>query len=548
MVPRTILTRSGSISVNTTRPVNTVQSRTTVNNAGPMKNGNRSYLTDLRIDGGFVAFGTLNVVVLSPDFKLTDESHVLLKVPRKDNMYNVDLKNVILQVGLTCLFAKATPDESNLWHRRLGQCRKLALSFIRPFGCPVIMLNTIDHLGSGPNWLFDIDALTNSMNYNPVVAGNQSNGNAGTKACDNADKAIMETESPDAGFKPSWEEEKKDAEDPGNESGNQTKGKNNEVPSIEEPRINQDKDDYINGTNNINTAINAVDPKTSIELPDDPNMHELEDIVYSDDDEDVGAEADMNNLDAFMPISPIPSTRIHKDHPKSLCIEFEKMMHKKFQMSSMGELIFFLGTHGEAELRMGFLSVKTMCACTRYQVNLKVSNLHAVKRIFRYLKGQPKLGLWYPKDSPFDLVAYTDSDYAGTSLDKKSTKRGCQFLGCRLISWQCKKQTVVANSTTKSEYIPASNCCRIGALDPKSICDKRKVIITESTIRRDLQLEDANGVDCLPNAAIFEQLTLMGYEKLSQKLTFHKAFFSPQWKFIKLYNFCMPSVKDYGME
>ncbi|GJZ01506.1 hypothetical protein Tco_0519467, partial [Tanacetum coccineum] len=62
-----------------------------------------------------------------------------------------------------------------------------------------------------------------------------------------------------------------------------------------------------------------------------------------------------------------------------------------------------------------------VCACARYQLNLKVSHLHDVKRIFRYLKGQPKLGLWYPKDSPFDLVTYTDSDYAGASLDRKST-------------------------------------------------------------------------------------------------------------------------------
>ncbi|GJZ56832.1 hypothetical protein Tco_0612326 [Tanacetum coccineum] len=61
-------------------------------------------------------------------------------------------------------------------------------------------------------------------------------------------------------------------------------------------------------------------------------------------------------------------------------------------------------------------------------------------------------------DSPFDLVAYTDSDYAGASLDRKSTTGGCQILGCRLISWQCKKQTIVANSTTDAEYIAASNC------------------------------------------------------------------------------------------
>ncbi|GKB35205.1 putative ribonuclease H-like domain-containing protein, partial [Tanacetum coccineum] len=98
-----------------------------------------------------------------------------------------------------------------------------------------------------------------------------------------------------------------------------------------------------------------------------------------------------------------------------------------------------------------------VCACARFQVNPKNSHLHVVKRIFRYLKGQPKLGLWYPKDLPFDLVAYTDSDYAGASLDRKSTTGGCQFLGCRLISWQCKKQTVVANSITEAEYIAASN-------------------------------------------------------------------------------------------
>ncbi|GJR37093.1 putative ribonuclease H-like domain-containing protein [Tanacetum coccineum] len=92
-----------------------------------------------------------------------------------------------------------------------------------------------------------------------------------------------------------------------------------------------------------------------------------------------------------------------------------------------------------------------VCACAIYQVNPKVSHIHAVKRIFRYLKGQPKLGLWYLKDFSFDLVAYIDSDYAGASLDRKSTTGGCQFLRCRLISWQCKKQIVVANSTIEAE-------------------------------------------------------------------------------------------------
>nr|GFA34220.1 putative reverse transcriptase, RNA-dependent DNA polymerase [Tanacetum cinerariifolium] len=100
-----------------------------------------------------------------------------------------------------------------------------------------------------------------------------------------------------------------------------------------------------------------------------------------------------------------------------------------------------------------------VCAYTRHQVTPKECHLHTVKRIFRYLKGHPKLGLWYPKESPFDLVAYTDSDYGGATEDHKSTTGGCQFLGRRLISWQCKKQTIVATSTTEAKYVAAASCC-----------------------------------------------------------------------------------------
>ncbi|GJR65929.1 putative ribonuclease H-like domain-containing protein [Tanacetum coccineum] len=173
---------------------------------------------------------------------------------------------------------------------------------------------------------------------------------------------------------------------------------------------------------------------------------------------------------------------------ESLSTKFEQLMHKRFQMSSMGELTFFLastpmethkpllqdtaGTYVNVHLyrsMIGSLMYLTssrldimfaVCACSRFQVQPKASHMHAVKRIFRYLKGQPTLGLWYPKDSPMDLIAYSDSDYAGASIDRKSITGGCQFLGCRLISWQCKKQTIVANSTTEAKYIIASNCRR----------------------------------------------------------------------------------------
>ncbi|GJS95721.1 hypothetical protein Tco_0802689 [Tanacetum coccineum] len=109
-------------------------------------------------------------------------------------------------------------------------------------------------------------------------------------------------------------------------------------------------------------------------------------------------------------------------------------------------------------------SYKILCSpfvyAQDFKFNQKFPHLNAVKRIFRYLKGRPNLGLWYPKGSSFILEAFSDSDYAGASLDRKSkTGRFCQFLGSRLISWQCKKQTVVANSTTEAEYIAASHCC-----------------------------------------------------------------------------------------
>ncbi|GKF72314.1 uncharacterized mitochondrial protein-like protein, partial [Tanacetum coccineum] len=90
-------------------------------------------------------------------------------------------------------------------------------------------------------------------------------------------------------------------------------------------------------------------------------------------------------------------------------------------------------------------------------VTPKTSHLNDVKRIFKYLKGKPNLGLWYPRESSFNLEAYSDNDYAGVNLDRKSITNGCQFLGCRLISWQCKKQTIVATSTTEAEYIAAAS-------------------------------------------------------------------------------------------
>nr|GFC17724.1 uncharacterized mitochondrial protein AtMg00810-like [Tanacetum cinerariifolium] len=99
----------------------------------------------------------------------------------------------------------------------------------------------------------------------------------------------------------------------------------------------------------------------------------------------------------------------------------------------------------------------------------------------------------YPKDSPFDLVAYSDSDYAGASLDRKSTTGGCQFLGCRLISWQCKKQTVVATSSTEAEYVAAASGCAQVLWMQNQLLDYGNVVIEIDVISDDLSIT-TNGV------------------------------------------------------
>nr|GEW55368.1 hypothetical protein [Tanacetum cinerariifolium] len=270
---------------------------------------------------------------------------------------------------------------------------------------------------------------------------------------------------------------------------------------------------------------------------------------------------------------------------KDLCKDFEKLMKDKFQMSLMDELTFFLGLQVKQKPDGIFISqdryvseilrkfrltdgksastlidtkkpllkdsdgedvdvhtyrsmigslmylnssrpdiMFAVCACALFQVTSKVSHLHAVKRIFRYLKGKPHLGLWYLKDSLFNLMAYSDSDYASVNLDMKSTTGGCQFLGCRLISWQFKKQTVVATSFTETENVAATSCYAQVLWIQNQLLDYGS---------RSLHLDDVDSIDCLPNEEIFAELARMGAQvgdlsshttKYSSPALTHKVF------------------------
>jgi hypothetical protein len=101
----------------------------------------------------------------------------------------------------------------------------------------------------------------------------------------------------------------------------------------------------------------------------------------------------------------------------------------------------------------------SVCMCVRFQADPKEAHLTVVKRILRYLVYTPKFGLWYPRGSTFDLIGYSDTDWAGCKINRKSTSGTCQFLGRSMVSWASKKQNSVALSTAEAEYIAAGHCC-----------------------------------------------------------------------------------------
>nr|GEY95075.1 hypothetical protein [Tanacetum cinerariifolium] len=373
--------------------------------------------------------------------------------------------------------------------------------------------STSNVVGIAPDWLFDIDALTRTMNYEPIVTGTQSNGFACTKASDNADPKS----SHDDGSKPSSDDGKKVDEDA---------TKENECND-------QEKEDNVNSTNNVNTVsltINDVEegidydevfaPVARIEairlflayaLFKDFVVYQMDvksDFLYGKIEEEVyvcqppGFE-DPNFPDseykvekALYGLHQAPRAWYETLSTYLLDNGFQsRKTNKSLFIKRHKELTCFLGLQvkqkkdgtiicqdkyvAEILKKFGFIEVKitstpmetqkpllkdkdgeevdvhmytsmigslmyltslrpdimfVVCTCARYKVNPNVSHLHAVKRIFRYLKCQPKLGLWYLKNSLFDLVAYTASDYAGASLDRKSTTGGFQFLECRLMS------------------------------------------------------------------------------------------------------------------
>nr|GEY05676.1 ribonuclease H-like domain-containing protein [Tanacetum cinerariifolium]GEY06767.1 ribonuclease H-like domain-containing protein [Tanacetum cinerariifolium] len=413
----------------------------------------------------------------------------------------------------------------DLFHRRTQ-----SLSFMRPFMCPVTILNTLDPLG------------------------NKSNGSAGKARVETVpDKDYIllplwtqdlllsssSKDSPGDGFKPSGEDEKKDAEDQGN--------KDNEVLSTEETRVNQEKDTNVNSTNNINT----VSPTDNA----------------ADDDEDVGAESDMNNLDINIPVSPILTTRIHKDHlvkqiigdihstpqtrrmtnnvthyePKKIiqaltdpswikAMQDELLQFKLQQGYTQEEGIDYdevFAPVARIEAIRVFLAYASFKDFVVYQIDVKSAFLYGrikeevyvcqpsgfedpeffnkvykVEKALYGLHQAPRA--WKEMYTEFEKMMH--KKYQMSSIGELTFFLGLQvthkhdgiFLSqdkIKLISWQCKKQTVVANSITKAEYVAASNCYGQRKQKPRKIR------------RRDTELPQTSvPTDVVTNEAVYDEM------------------------------------------
>nr|GEU93922.1 ribonuclease H-like domain-containing protein [Tanacetum cinerariifolium] len=434
-----------------------------------------------------VQFTNSKCIMLGRDFKLIDNTNVLLRTPRQHNMYSIDLKNIVPHKDLTCLVAKASTDEGMLLHRRLGH-----LNF-------KIMNRLVRHnLVRGlPSKCFENDhtctaclkgkqhkaSCTNSTNF------------LGTK-----DSAGQEVKKDVSSLRyialPNW------AHDALLESSS---SKPHDECSTDVPKSSGNSNPTATLTN---PSADLSETLTQVETPSLDNIltltNRFEDIlgVTTNSDESNGVEADVSNMETTITASPTLTLRIHKDHPKRFTVyqtdvksaflygtideevyvmqppgfhdlEFpakvykvEKAMYglhqaprawydkyvrdilKKFRSSDVRSSNTPMdkenpwgkdGTRKDVDLHLyrsmiGSLMYLTasrpdimfaICAYARHQLAPKECHLHTVKRIFRYLKGHPKLGLWYPTESPFDLVAYSDNDYGGATQDRKSTTRGC---------------------------------------------------------------------------------------------------------------------------
>nr|GEU30323.1 ribonuclease H-like domain-containing protein [Tanacetum cinerariifolium] len=499
-----------------------------------------------------VLFTDTECIVFYSDFKLPDENHVLLRVPRENNMYNVDLKKIVPSGDLTCLFAKKTLDESNLWHRRLGHInfktmnKMVKCNLVRGLPSKVFEnnhtcvackkgkqhrapypLGKFDRKAdegflveysvsrSGPTWLFDIDTLTMSMNYQPVIAGNQPNFIADPQNTN--DDATFEVKEPESEVHVSPSSSAKKKKHDG-KTTREAKGKSLVELSTGVRNLSEEFEDFsdnnINEFNATSTLVFAVRQNST------NNMPALEDITYSDDEEDVGAEADFSNLETNITVCPIPTFRVHKDHPVTQIIgDLSSAPQTRSRTRMVKE---------QVDLPKGKRAIGSKWVF-RNKTNERGIVIRNKARLVAQGHTQKK-GIDY--EEVFTPVARIESirlflayaSFMGFMVYQIDVKRAflygtikeevyvCQPLGFEDLDYPNKVYKVVkalyglhqaprAWYETLANYL-LENGFQRGKIDQTLFIKKQK------------------------------ELTRMGYEKPSTKLAFYKAFFLAQWKFL----------------
>nr|GEV51765.1 hypothetical protein [Tanacetum cinerariifolium] len=458
---------------------------------------NKCYLTDYEdYDGGFVSFGD-GKGKISGKCKIKtgtlDFDDLYFWIKREFSVAKTPQHNSVVKRKTITLIEAAKNyalviKPHNKTPYELIRRRPPLIDFMKPFGCPFTILNTRDYLGKFNEGFF-IGSPVNTVGPSYVnVASPSPINDAGTPASTNAFKEhLFERFSP---FKNAFS-----------------------FPHVTIMTLINDTRIFGNAYDDeaVEEEVDMNNVVLSYTIPDLPLTKFLEDhpkdqvfrnkkdergIVIKNKDRLVAQghtqEEGIDYDEVFAPVARIKAIRLFlgyatfQQKSDGIFINQDKYVVdilKKFDFttiktaSTLMEPNKALVKDAEAEdidvhlyrSMIGSLMYLTtsraditfsVCACATFQVTLKTLQIHDVKRIFRYLKGQPKLGLWYPRDSPLDLEAYSNSDYARASLEMKSTTGGCQFLGKRLISLQCKKQTIVANSTTETEYVAATSCYR----------------------------------------------------------------------------------------
>nr|GEU89555.1 retrovirus-related Pol polyprotein from transposon TNT 1-94 [Tanacetum cinerariifolium] len=596
-----------------------------------------------------VLFTDTECLILSPDFKLSDESQVLLRVPKENNMYNVNLKDIVPSEDLTCPFAKATIDESNKWHRRLGHVnfktinklvkvnlvkglptkalkiiilvllvrkasnteplvrpslvlvtkphnktpyellhgRTPSIGFMRHFGCPMTILNTLDPLGKFEGKVdegFLVGYLVNSKAFRVF--------NSRTRIV----QETLHNKEGDAAFG----EKEHDAEKP--------KSAINLSPSSsallgEQDDITEKKDkekshvDYFTGNRDLNadfkyysedssnkfSAAGPIVPTAGQNYSNSTNpFSAAEDIAYSDH-ENVGAEADFNNLETS--ITTRSMTRVIKDQggllqifkddfhtcmfacflsqeePKRkvwilVDLPYEKraigtkwvyrnkkdergiVVRNKARLVAQGhtqeEGIDYEEVFAPSAFLYGTIKEEVyVCQTSGFEDPDHLEKVYKVVKALYGLHQAPRA--WQVLDERQVSDEFNRGNYflfgssASTSIDtKKPLLKDPNGEDVDVHIYMSMIGLLMYLTSSRPDIMYASN----DVTRLQAIVDKKKVVATEATIRDALRLDDAKGVDCLPNEEIFTELARMGYEKPSTKLTFYKAFFSSQWKFL----------------